>query len=118
MLFAAGLGVGLVFWGVAEPMSHFYTPPFFDMEGLTETSARVAMGYAFFHWGISQWSVYAIVGLVMAFVQFRKKKDALISTALEPVTGWRPPVTHTINSLSLIGPVLGIATPRGLRVLQ
>ena len=118
MLFGAGLGVGLVFWGVAEPMSHFYTPPFVDMEGLSETSARVAMGYAFFHWGISQWSVYAIVGLVMAFLQFRKKKDALISTALEPVTGGRPLVKHTINSLSIIATVMGIATSIGLGVMQ
>jgi len=118
MLFAAGLGVGLVFWGVAEPMSHFYTPPFSDLEALSEASARVAMGYAFFHWGISQWSVYAIVGLVIAFMQFRKQKDGLISTALEPVTGSRIIVKHTINSLSVIATVMGIATSIGLGVMQ
>lgn len=74
MLFSAGLGVGLVFWGVAEPMSHYFSPPFSDTKPLTTDSARLAMGYSFFHWGISQWSVYAILGLVMAYVQFNKKE--------------------------------------------
>ena len=76
MLFSAGLGVGLVFWGVAEPMSHYFSPPFSDTKPLSTDAARLAMGYSFFHWGLSQWSVYAILGLVMAFVQFNKKKYA------------------------------------------
>src|SRR5690606_17477595 len=74
MLFSAGFGVGLVFWGVAEPMSHFFSPPFANIPALSEQAARVSMGYSFFHWGISQWSVYAIVGLTIAFMQFRKQK--------------------------------------------
>lgn len=74
MLFSAGLGIGLVFWGVAEPMSHFFTTPFKDVEPLTPEAARLAMGYSFFHWGISQWSVFAMMGLVMAFMQFNRKK--------------------------------------------
>lgn len=74
MLFSAGLGVGLVFWGVAEPMSHYFSPPFSDTKPLSTDAARLAMGYSFFHWGLSQWSVYAILGLVMAFVQFNKKE--------------------------------------------
>lgn len=74
MLFSAGLGVGLVFWGVAEPMSHYFSPPFSDTEPLSTDAARLAMGYSFFHWGLSQWSVYAILGLVMAYVQFNKKE--------------------------------------------
>jgi len=118
MLFSAGFGVGLVFWGVAEPMSHFYTPPFSDLEGLTVQSARVAMGYAFFHWGISQWAIFAMVGLVIAFLQFRKQKNSLISTALEPVTGSRPITRNTIDSLSVIATVMGIATSIGLGVMQ
>lgn len=118
MLFSAGFGVGLVFWGVAEPMSHFFTPPFQTVDGQTEAAARVAMGYSFFHWGISQWSVFAIVGLVIAFLQFRKNKDGLVSTALAPAVGQRPAVRHTIDCLAIIATVLGIATSLGLGILQ
>ncbi len=118
MLFSAGFGVGLVFWGVAEPMSHFFTTPFIGMEGETDEAARVAMGYAFFHWGVSQWSVFAIVGLVIAFYQFRKQENGLISTALQPVTGNNPLVKNTIDSLAVIATVMGIATSLGLGVLQ
>ncbi|WP_420094291.1 BCCT family transporter [Paenibacillus faecalis] len=118
MLFSAGFGVGLVFWGVAEPMSHFFTTPFSGVEPLTEEAARLAMGYSFFHWGISQWSVFALVGLVIAFLQFRKKKDGLVSTALEPVMGSKPAVKNTIDILAVIATVMGIATSIGLGVLQ
>lgn len=118
MLFSAGFGVGLVFWGVAEPMSHFFGTPFPGMEGQTEEAARVAMGYSFFHWGINQWSVFTIVGLLIAFLQFRKEKNGLVSTALEPVLGKSKPVKHTIDSLAVIATVMGIATSLGLGILQ
>jgi len=87
MLFSAGFGVGLVFWGVAEPMSHYFTSPLKGIGPQSEEAARVAMGYSFFHWGISQWAIFGIVGLVIGFLQFRKKKDGLISTALMPLVG-------------------------------
>ncbi len=118
MLFSAGLGVGLVFWGVAEPMSHFFTTPFRDVEALSTDAARLAMGYSFFHWGVSQWSVFAIMGLVMAFMQFNKKKDLLMSTALEPVTGTNRGIKNTIDILAVIATVMGVATSIGLGVLQ
>ncbi|SEN43757.1 choline/carnitine/betaine transport [Mesobacillus persicus] len=118
MLFSAGFGAGLVFWGVAEPMSHFFTPPIVGAEGQTVEAARLAMGYSFFHWGVSQWSVFAIVGLVIGFLQFRKQRDGLVSTALEPVTGNKPVVKKTIDSLAVIATVMGIATSIGLGVLQ
>ncbi|WP_077215168.1 BCCT family transporter [Bacillus dakarensis] len=118
MLFSAGFGAGLVFWGVAEPMSHFFTPPYANVAGQTEDAARLAMGYSFFHWGVSQWSVFAIVGLVIGFLQFRKDRDGLVSTALEPVTGSKPGVKHTIDTLAVIATVMGIATSIGLGVLQ
>ncbi|HSJ36984.1 MAG TPA: BCCT family transporter [Planococcus sp. (in: firmicutes)] len=117
MLFSAGFGAGLVFWGVAEPMSHFFTTPFGN-EAQTPEAARIAMGYSFFHWGLSQWSVFAIVGLVIGFLQFRKKKSGLVSTALEPVTGSKPLVKQSIDSLAVIATVMGIATSLGLGVLQ
>ncbi len=118
MLFSAGFGVGLVFWGVAEPMSHFFKTPFAGVEAQGVDAARVAMGYSFFHWGISQWSVFALVGLVIAFLQFRKNKNGLVSTALEPVTGSRPAVKNSIDILAVIATVMGIATSIGLGVLQ
>ncbi|HZG70533.1 MAG TPA: BCCT family transporter [Chondromyces sp.] len=118
MLFSAGFGAGLVFWGVAEPMSHFFSTPFAGTEPQTENAARIAMGYSFFHWGVSQWAVFAIVGLVIGFLQFRKQKNGLVSTALEPITGNKPIVKHTINAFSVIATVMGIATSVGLGVLQ
>ncbi|WP_100403694.1 BCCT family transporter [Bacillus sp. FJAT-42315] len=118
MLFSAGFGAGLVFWGVAEPMSHFFSTPFAGVEQQTQEAARLAMGYSFFHWGVSQWSVFTIVGLVIGFLQFRKQKDGLVSTALEPVTGHNPIVKHTIDSLAVIATVMGVATSLGLGVLQ
>ena len=118
MLFSAGFGVGLVFWGVAEPMSHFFSPPFFDLESQTEQTARVAMGYAFFHWGLSQWSVFAIIGLMIAFLQFRKGENGLVSTAVEPIIGKNLTVKNIIDSLAVIATVMGIATSLGLGILQ
>ncbi len=118
MLFSAGFGAGLVFWGVAEPMSHFFDTPFGDIENQTEEAARVAMGYSFFHWGISQWAIFAIVGLVIAFIQFRKKDRALISKAMEPVTGKNKFVINGIDSFAVIATVMGVATSIGLGVLQ
>ena len=88
MLFSAGLGVGIVFWGVAEPLTHYLHSPFpGKVPDQSPESARLAMGYTFFHWGISQWSIFAMAGLIVAYFQFRKKRDGLISTAMEPVFG-------------------------------
>lgn len=118
MLFSAGFGAGLVFWGVAEPMSHFFNTPFSEIGQETEEAARVAMGYSFFHWGISQWSVFAMVGLVIGFLQFKQQKDGLVSTALEPIAGKRKGVKNTIDSFAVISTVMGVATSLGLGVLQ
>src|SRR5699024_7137067 len=81
MLFSAGFAVGIVVWGVAEPLTHYLHSPFpGTTPDASAESARVAMGYTFFHWGISQWSIFAIAGLTVAYFQFRKKRDGLIST--------------------------------------
>ncbi|MFZ3576715.1 BCCT family transporter [Virgibacillus sp. DJP39] len=118
MLFSAGFGAGLVFWGVAEPMSHFFATPFANVDGQTEEAARIAMGYAFFHWGVSQWSVFAIVGLVIAFLQFKKGKKGLISNSIKPVIGKNKGIAITIDSLAVIATVMGVATSLGLGILQ
>ncbi|MHC8517407.1 BCCT family transporter [Sporosarcina sp. ITBMC105] len=118
MLFSAGFGVGLVFWGVAEPMSHYFASPINGVEAQSEDAARVAMGYSFFHWGVSQWAIFGIVGLVIAFLQFRKKRDGLVSTALEPLVGSNRIVKNGIDSFAVIATVMGIATSLGMGVLQ
>lgn len=118
MLFSAGFGVGLVFWGVAEPMSHYFSSPLSNVEGQSEAAARVAMGYSFFHWGISQWAIFGIVGLVIGFLQFRKKRDGLISTALEPLIGTNRTLKTGIDSFAVVATVMGIATSLGMGVLQ
>lgn len=118
MLFSTGFGSGLVFWGVAEPMSHFFETPFPGLEGQTEEAARVAMGYSLFHWGVSQWSVFAIVGLIIAYIQFKKQGKGLVSTAIAPVVGTRPFISNTIDSFAVIATVMGVATSLGLGILQ
>ncbi|KIL52084.1 BCCT family transporter [Jeotgalibacillus soli] len=121
MLFSAGFGVGLVFWGVAEPMSHFFNTPYQSTEPLTEEAARLAMGYSFFHWGVSQWSVFAIVGLIIAYFQFRKKENGLISTSLSPLIKerrYKNTLNQSIDIFAVIATVMGVATSVGLGVLQ
>ncbi|PTE69327.1 glycine/betaine ABC transporter permease [Staphylococcus devriesei] len=121
MLFSAGLGVGIVFWGVAEPLTHYVHSPFpGKVPDQSPESARVAMGYTFFHWGISQWSIFAMAGLIVAYFQFRKKRDGLISTAMEPVFGeaYKRPFRNIIDILAIIATVMGIATSIGLGIMQ
>ncbi|WP_100013103.1 BCCT family transporter [Lentibacillus sediminis] len=118
MLFSAGFGVSLVFWSVAEPMSHFFATPFPGLEAQTEEAARVAMGYSFFHWGISQWAVFAMAGLAIAFLQFRKDRSGLVSAAIEPVIGKNKGVANTVNILAVIATVMGVATTVGLSFEQ
>jgi len=121
MLFSAGLGVGIVFWGVAEPLTHYLHSPFpGKVANESAESARVAMGYTFFHWGISQWSIFAIAGLTVAYFQFRKQRNGLISTAMEPVFGeaYKRPYRNIIDILAIIATVMGIATSIGLGIMQ
>ncbi|MDR6224899.1 choline-glycine betaine transporter [Desmospora profundinema] len=120
MLFSCGFGVGLVFWGVAEPMSHFFTPPTGGLEEQSPAAARTAMQYSFFHWGISQWSVFTIVGLAIAYFQFRKKENGLISTTFNPLIGKgeKGYLRKPIDTLAVIATVMGVATSLGMGVLQ
>ena len=118
MMFSAGFGVSLVFWSVAEPMSHFFVTPFPGLEAQSEEAARVAMGYSFFHWGISQWAVFALAGLAIGFLQFRKNRTGLVSAAIEPVIGKNRAVANTVNILAVIATVMGVATTVGLSFIQ
>ena len=121
MLLSAGFGVGLVFYGMAEPMLHFLTPPHGMAEAGTEAAAELAFQYSFFHWGINQWAAFTLVGLIIAFFQFRKDRPGLVSNMVEPMlrSVKRPrPIMDGLNVLAVIATVMGVATSLGLGVLQ
>ncbi|HLR63793.1 MAG TPA: BCCT family transporter [Lentibacillus sp.] len=118
MLFSAGIGISLVFWGVAEPVSYYVNPPF--GEGSTQESAENAMQFVYLHWGVSAWAVYAFVGACLAYFQFRKRLPATMSSAFYPVIGDRiyGPIGKTINIIVVLSVVVGISTSLGFGVLQ
>lgn len=120
MLFSSGLGVGLVFYGVAEPMEHFMIAPFPGGEVESYEAARTAMGYTFFHWGISQWSIFGVAGLAIGYSQYRKKKNGMVSTSLEPLFGqnYNQPSRRLIDILAVIATITGMSTSVGLGILQ
>lgn len=120
MLFAAGFGSGLVFWGVAEPMSHFAAPPYHHVEPNSAEAARLAMHYSFFNWGFHQWSVFAVVGLALSYFQYRKRGNSLISSTLTPLIGKRSRrfINTPIDILAVIATTIGVATSFGMAVLQ
>lgn len=118
MLFAAGMGIGLMFFGVAEPVMHFLTPPV--GEPGTVEAAKEAMKLTFFHWGLHAWGIYAIVALILAFFSYRHGLPLTLRSALYPLIGERiyGPIGHAIDIFAIIGTVLGIATSLGFGVLQ
>ncbi|WP_272992024.1 BCCT family transporter [Porticoccus hydrocarbonoclasticus] len=120
MIFSAGMGVGLVFWAVAEPMSHFVSPPFGEAEPRSPQAAGAAMRYALFHWGFHQWANFALVGLSIAYVRFRMQRPGLISETFRPLLGDRVDGArgHLINILAVVSTVFGVATTLGLGVIQ
>ncbi|ALA69074.1 glycine/betaine ABC transporter permease [Geobacillus stearothermophilus 10] len=118
MLFSAGMGIGLVFWGVAEPVSHYYTPP--TGEGATAEAARLAMRYSFFHWGLHPWAIYGVLALALAYFQFRKREAGVVSRTLRPLFGTRTEgvLGVAIDTLAVYATVFGVATSLGLGAIQ
>ncbi|OII26968.1 BCCT family transporter [Curtobacterium sp. MCBA15_013] len=116
LLFAAGMGIGLVFYGVAEPLSHFASPrP--GVSGDDDALAQQALTQTFLHWGLHAWAIYVVVGLALAYAIHRRSRPVSIRWALEPlrvVGGWG----NLIDVLALIGTLFGVATSLGLGVLQ
>lgn len=120
MLFGAGMGIGLVFWGAAEPISHFIAPPMGLQPGSTE-AANFAMKTSFMHWGFHPWANYAVLGLALAYFQFRKNKPGLISSIFIPLLGEERvngPIGKLIDILAVFATVAGVATSLGLGTLQ
>lgn len=119
MLFGCGMGVGLVFWGVAEPIS-FYVSPAAGVAPETPEAANFALKAAFMHWGVSPWANYAIMGLGLAYFGFRKKQNAMISTTLVPLIGDRAKgmLGTIVDVLAVFATVAGVVTSLGLGVMQ
>ena len=118
MLFAAGMGIGLVFFGVAEPVKHFTAPPVGD--AATIEAARTAMEISYFHWGLHAWAVYAVIGLSLAYFSFRHGLPLTMRSALYPLIGDRiyGPIGNAVDIFAVIGTLFGVATSLGLGVLQ
>ena len=118
MLFSAGMGIGLLFFSVGEPIMHFNAP--LESSPRSLTAARDAMGLTFFHWGLHPWGIYAVVGLVLAYFSFRKGLPLSIRSALYPLLGERVHgwVGHVVDTLAVVSTLFGVATSLGLGALQ
>lgn len=119
MLFSAGVGVGFVFWGVAEPITYLIdAPP--GVTPHTAEAAEVGLRYAVYHWALHPWAIFGLVGLVLAYVQYRQDQPALISSAFYPLIGDRAhgKIGHGIDVLAVIATSTGVATTFGLSALQ
>ncbi len=118
MLFAAGMGIGLMYFGVAEPLQHFLKPP--TQTGGTPTAAQEAMAVTFFHWGFHAWAVYGTMGLVLAYFGFRYNLPLTLRSGLYPLLKDRinGPIGHAVDAFALVGTIAGIATTLGYGALQ
>ncbi|WP_116655165.1 BCCT family transporter [Pelagibacterium sediminicola] len=118
MLFAAGMGIGLMFYAVGEPMTHFMAPP--TAEPRSIPAMREAMTVTFFHWGIHAWAIYAVVGLSLAYFGYRYNLPLTIRSGLYPLLKERinGPIGHAVDIFAIVGTMFGIATSLGVGVSQ
>lgn len=120
MLFSAGMGIGLVFWGVAEPLN-FWMAPIGGMEPGSAAAAEFAMQKSFLHWGLHPWANYSVLALGLAYMMFRKNKPSLVSSIFIPLIGEekvKGPIGITIDVLAIFATVAGVATSLGLGAYQ
>lgn len=122
MLFAAGMGIGLMFWGVAEPVAYFtgwYETPL-GVEPRTEEAARLALGATMFHWGLHPWAIYCVVALSLAFFTFNKGLPLSIRSIFYPILGDRAWgwAGHIVDVLAVLATLFGLATSLGLGAQQ
>ncbi|WP_110928898.1 glycine betaine uptake BCCT transporter [Bacillus massiliglaciei] len=119
MLFSAGMGIGLVFYGAAEPLSHFAIDPALAEPG-SDAAIRESMRYTFFHWGIHAWAIYALVALSLAYFKFRKNQPGLISATLTPLLGKNSQgkAGVLIDVIAVFATVIGVATTLGFGAAQ
>ncbi|GLK57169.1 choline/carnitine/betaine transport [Methylopila capsulata] len=120
MMFSVGMGIGLMFWGAAEPISHFGAPPHGLAEPKTKAAALVAMQYSYFHWALHPWAIYAVVGLALAYFSYRRGLPVLVSSAFQPLLGdaIHGPAGKAIDVLAIVATLFGTATSLGLGAQQ
>ena len=121
MMFAAGMGIGLMFYGVAEPLYHYISPPPGTVDGRTPAAIQTAMATSIFHWTLHPWAMYAVVGIAMAYGTYRLGRKQLISAAFTSLFGIRMvegPVGKFINILAIFATLFGTAASLGLGALQ
>lgn len=118
MLFSAGMGIGLMFYGVAEPIFHYSAPPV--GEGGTVNAAREAVELTLFHWGFHAWSIYAVMGMAIAYFSFRHGLPLTIRSCLYPFLGERVhgPIGQAVDIFAVISTLFGVATSLGFGVMQ
>jgi len=118
MLFSAGMGIGLLFFGVSEPISHFVAPPF--IEGGTGEAAIMSLRYTYLHWGFHAWAIYAIIALALAYFKFRKGLPGLMSATLYPILGDRVKgrTGTVIDIIAVFATVFGVCASLGLGAAQ
>jgi choline/glycine/proline betaine transport protein len=119
LLFAAGMGIGLVFYGVSEPLSHFASPKP-GASGSPGELAQQAQAQTFLHWGVHAWSIYVVIGLALAYAIHRRGRPISIRWTLEPLLGRKVHggLGNLIDVVALVGTIFGVATSLGLGVLQ
>ncbi|MBY6364549.1 BCCT family transporter [Rhodococcoides corynebacterioides] len=122
MLFSAGMGIGLVFYGVAEPLSHYVTPPVAGgVPGSTDAAANQALELTLYHWGLHAWAIYVVVGLGLAYMTYRKGRPLSVRWLLEPLLGRtriEGGIGHAIDVVAIVGTLFGVATSLGFGVQQ
>ena len=118
MLFSAGIGIGLLYWGTAEPLQHFMAPPIGEPE--TVAAAKQAMNISFLHYGLHVWAIYGMVALSLAYFHYRRGLPLAIRSTLYPLIGKKiyGPWGHTVDTLAVFGTMFGVVTTLGLGVLQ
>ena len=119
MLFSAGMGIGLVFYGAAEPLSHFANKTPHAAPGSQQAMAD-SFQFTFFHWGIHAWAVYGIVALALAYFGFRKEEKYLLSVTLKPLFGKKTDgwLGYIIDIVTVVATVIGVATTLGFGAIQ
>ena len=122
MLFSAGMGIGLVFYSVAEPLTHYVSPPESrGITGQTDAAAEQAMSLTLFHWALHPWAIYVVVGLGMAYMTYRRGRPLAVRWLLEPLLGRKRvegPIGHAVDVTAVVGTLFGVATSLGFGITQ
>jgi choline/glycine/proline betaine transport protein len=120
MLFAAGIGTILMFWGVAEPISHYADPPMAGVDPRSVSSAEQALSFTLYHFGLHTWAIFGLPALGFAYFSYRRRLPMRVSSVLHPLIGERihGPLGHGIDTLAAVGTLFGVATSLGLGTLQ